>query len=216
MAFYRSAGTDECHCLLKLNGMLTCAPLPPGASNFARRATAATQRTTSSDRPLLLHSVAVSTSPLGATLIRMTSLPAGVGGSDSSPRRKHCLAPGCIWDRMTASALGTGVSGGEGSAPSVSADCPPSAFCSMGVGDCVKLEASEAAAARGREAGHRHPYLHHLRRLQDCRRSDLRPDGLRTIAFQLSRPLFPRGNTCRCDQTRGEPGARVILHSRAP
>jgi hypothetical protein len=132
----------------KLNGTLICGSLAPGASNFARRATAAMQRTTSSDRPLLLHTVAVSTSPLGATLIKMTTLPACIG-SASSPRWKHCLAPGWIWNRTTVSALGIGAGRGDGGAPSTSADCPPSACGLPGTGDCANAEEFEAPAAGG-------------------------------------------------------------------
>ena len=47
-------------------------PLAPGASNLARRATERDARATPPERPLLLATLAESTSPLGETLIMMT------------------------------------------------------------------------------------------------------------------------------------------------
>ena len=51
----------------------------PGASNLALRATDAMQPATPPDSPLLLATLAESTSPLGETLIRMTMRPDWVG-----------------------------------------------------------------------------------------------------------------------------------------
>jgi hypothetical protein len=59
-----------------LNGTLMDDPFAPGGSNFARRATPEMHEATEAERPVLLDALAESTSPLGATLIRMTSLPA--------------------------------------------------------------------------------------------------------------------------------------------
>src|ERR1700744_6583987 len=72
-------------CFTKLNGTLMLEPFAPGGSNFARRATPAMQLATEAERPVLLEGEAESTSPLGATLMRITSLPAWVG-SCSRPR----------------------------------------------------------------------------------------------------------------------------------
>src|SRR5580692_1988509 len=66
-------------CFTKLNGTLIWDPAAPGGSNFARRATVVMQLATCAERPLLLETFTESTSPLGATLTRMTSLPACVG-----------------------------------------------------------------------------------------------------------------------------------------
>src|SRR5579859_6257856 len=71
-------------CLRKLKGTLIVDPLAPGASNFARLATPWMQLATWADRPELLAADTESTSPLGATLIKMTSFPA-CEGSVSSP-----------------------------------------------------------------------------------------------------------------------------------
>ena len=79
-----SARPIQPDCLAKLNGTLICDPFAPGASNLARRATALMQLATPGERPVLLETFTESTSPLGATLMRMTSLPAWVG-SFSSP-----------------------------------------------------------------------------------------------------------------------------------
>src|SRR5215469_10063296 len=56
-------------CFTKLKGTLSCEPVGPGGSKRARRATLAMQLATEADRPELLEGLAVSTSPLGPTLM---------------------------------------------------------------------------------------------------------------------------------------------------
>src|SRR5580658_4861309 len=71
----RSRGRQPPPCFRKLNGTLMVEPVAPGASNFALRATDWMQAATWAESPLLLAALTESTSPLGATLIRITSLP---------------------------------------------------------------------------------------------------------------------------------------------